>query len=231
MSKDRMWLPFSDRNTVGWGIGLASTAGILTCLSIICLFVDQMAHYSEQVYHKLLEERGVPVDQSLPPDLTSGLDNLPPPSIPPGGAPSQSNLGGIPSLFMTGSLPSIADSRGGGSGGGPAAKLQSILDGSKSALLSKYGETRSAIPGMSLQPEKPATSGALASAKLRENLKRGRPVEQPPPLPTTSMQTLVRPTTSGSVHSLSLSGLSGQQEKQVIVYGTSQGNILKDSAV
>nr|CDS29942.1 conserved hypothetical protein [Hymenolepis microstoma] len=225
MSKDRMWLPFSDRNTVGWGVGLASSAGILTCLSIICLFVDQMAHYSEQIYQKLLEERGGLAVQPLPPDLTSGLDNLPPPSIP----PLQSNLDGVPSLFMTGSLPSIADSRG--DGGGPVAKLQSILSGAKSARLSKYGETRSAIPGMPGQPEKPATSGALASAKLRENLKRDRIVEPSHPLPTTSTQSFVRPTTSGSVHSLSLSGLSGQQEKQVIVYGTSQGNILKDSAV
>ncbi|VDO03809.1 unnamed protein product [Rodentolepis nana] len=230
MSKDRMWLPFSDRNRVGWGVGLASTAGILTCLSIICLFVDQMAHYSEQIYRKLLEERGVLAVQSLPPDLTSGYDNFPPPTIPTAGAPLQSNLDGVPSLFMTGSLPSVVDSRDGD--GGPAAKLQSILGGAKSARLSKYGEMRSAIPGMPVQAEKATTSGALASAKLRENLKQGRIVEQPhPPLPTTSMQSLGRPTTSGSVHSLTLSGLSGQQEKQVIVYGTSQGNILKDSAV
>lgn len=222
MSKDRMWLPFSDRNTVGWGVAFASTAGILTVLSIICLFVDQIAHYSEQIYHKLMEEHGIQAVQSLPPDLTSGLDNLPPPSIPPDGVPSQSNLGGVPSLFMTGSLPSIADSKG-----GPAARISSVLGSVKSALLTKYGETRSAIPGMALRPDKPATSGALVSAKLRENLKREHPAE---PAPATSIETLAGPT-SGSVHSLSLSGLSGLQEKQVIVYGTSQGNILKDSAV
>ncbi|KAM7539425.1 hypothetical protein Aperf_G00000058668 [Anoplocephala perfoliata] len=222
MSKDRMWLPFSDRNTAGWGLGFASTAGILTCISIICLFVDQMAHYSEQVYQKLLEEQGIQTVQSIHPDLTSGLDNLPPPSVPPGGVPSQSNLGGVPSLFMTGSLPSVVDG-----GVGPAARISSVLGSAKSALLSRYGEARSAIPGMVLRPDKPTTSGALASARLRENLEREHPAG---PVPTTSVQTVAGPT-SGSVHSLSLSGLGGAQEKQVIVYGTSQGNILKDSAV
>lgn len=227
MSKDRMWLPFSDRNTVGWGLGFAATAGILTLLSIFCLAVDQTAHYSEQIYHKLLEERGVIAVQSLPPDLTTSPDNLPAPSIPPSihGAPSESRLGGVPSLFMTGSLPSTAEGgAGGGGGGGPAAKFSSILGSAKSAMMTRYGETRSTIPGMPLKPEKQATSGALASAKLRENLQCERPTE------IMHTSTFAMPS-SGSVHSLSLSGVGGQQERPVIVYGTSQGNILKDSAV
>ncbi|CDS36953.1 conserved hypothetical protein [Echinococcus multilocularis] len=232
MSKDRMWLPFSDRNTVGWGLGFAATGGILTLLSIFCLIVDQIAHYSEQIYYKLLEEGGLPAVQSMPPDFTSGVGELPARTMPPGasaiGAASESKLGGVPSLFLTASLPSVAGSMESGGrhgGGGPAARI-SVLGSAKGALLTRYGETRTAIPGMSLRPEIPATSGALASAKLRQNLQCERPTE-----PASTAAAVGAQPSSYSARSLSLSRIGGKQEKPVIVYGTSQGNILKDSAV
>ncbi|EUB56497.1 hypothetical protein EGR_08619 [Echinococcus granulosus] len=233
MSKDRMWLPFSDRNTVGWGLGFAATSGILMLLSIFCLIVDQIAHYSEQIYYKLLEEGGLPAVQLIPPDFTSGVGELPARTMPPGasaiGAASESKLGGVPSLFLTASLPSVAGSTESGGrhgGGGPAARISSVLGSAKSALLTRYGETRTAIPGMSMRPEIPATSGALASAKLRQNLQCERPTE-----PVSTAAAAGAQPSSYSARSLSLSRIGGKQEKPVIVYGTSQGNILKDSAV
>ncbi|VDN36120.1 unnamed protein product, partial [Dibothriocephalus latus] len=59
MSKDREWMPYSDRNTVSWGYAFTATAGILTLLSIFCLIVDQLADYSERIYQKLLAEKGL----------------------------------------------------------------------------------------------------------------------------------------------------------------------------
>lgn len=233
MSKDRMWLPFSDRNTVGWGLGFAATGGILMLLSIFCLIVDQLAHYSEQIYYKLLEEGGFLAAQSIPPDLTSGTGELPTRTMPPGasaiGAASESKLGGVPSLFLTASLPSMAGSMRSGSrrgGAGPAARISSVLGSAKSALLTRYGEARTTIPGMSLRPEVPATSGAIASAKLRQNLQRERPTEAVSTAAAVGAQA-----SNYSLRSLSLSGISGKQEKPVVVYGTAQSNILKDSAV
>ncbi|KAL5963489.1 hypothetical protein TSMEX_008738 [Taenia solium] len=233
MSKDRMWLPFSDRNTVGWGLGLAATGGILMLLSIFCLIVDQLAHYSEQIYYKLLEEGGFLPAQSMPPDFTSGAGELPTRTMPPGasaiGVASESKLGGVPSLFLTASLPSVAGSMGSGGrhgGAGPAARISSVLGSAKSALLTRYGETRTTVPGMSLRSEVPATSGALASAKLRQNLQCERPTE-----PVSTAAAVGAQSSNYSLRSLSLSGIGGKQEKPVIVYGTSQGNILKDSAV
>ncbi|VDD81876.1 unnamed protein product [Mesocestoides corti] len=217
MSKDRQWLPFSDRNTVGWGLGFSATAGILTLLSIFCLLVDQLAHYSEQIYHKLLEEKGITTVHSIPPDIAPGHDNVPASGISqPGPVGTESRLGGVPSLFMTGSLPSV----GGGAGGGPATRIFSVLGGAKSAILSKYGETRTTIPGLAMKPEAQTTSGALVSARLRENLQSERPIEPPTAQPAV-----------GSIHSLNAPATGGLQERPVIVYGASRGNIIKDSAV
>ncbi|KAL5103775.1 hypothetical protein TcWFU_008994 [Taenia crassiceps] len=230
VSKDRMWLPFSDRNTVGWGLGFAATGGILTLLSIFCLIVDQLAHCSELIYYKLLEEGGFIPAQSMPPDFTSGVGELPTRAIPPGasaiGAASESKLGEVPSLFLTASLPSVAGSMRSGSRNGragPVARISSALGSAKGALLARYGETRTTIPGMSLRPEVPATSGALASAKLRRNLQSERST-----VPVSTAGAVGAQSLNYSSHSLSL---SGKQEKPVIVYGTSQGTILKDSAV
>lgn len=217
MSKDRQWLPFSDRNTVGWGLGFAATAGILTLLSIFCLIVDQVAHYSEQIYHKLLEERGIIAYEPYTTDLMA-----------PGPAPSQCGTesklvaGGVPSLFMTGSLPSVVGAGGALAATDPAGRISSVLKGAKNTLLSRYGETRTTIPG--LEPEVQTTSGAVASARLRETLQRDK---RPQPTGGNNAKQ------SGSIHSLSQSNISGdrQAERSVIVYGTSTGNIMKDSAV
>ncbi|VDM25766.1 unnamed protein product [Hydatigera taeniaeformis] len=233
MSKDRMWLPFSDRNTVGWGLGFAATGGILMLLSIFCLIVDQVAHYSEQIYYKLLEEGGFLSTQPIPPDFTSGVGEMSTRKLPIGasavGTTSESKLGGVPSLFLTASLPSVAGSResGGRHGGtGPAARISSVLGSAKNALLTHYGEARTTIPGMSLRSEVPATSGALASAKLRQDLQTERSTRL-----ASTAAAVGAPSSTYSTRSPSLVGIGGKQEKPVIVYGTSQGNILKDSAV
>ncbi|VDL96536.1 unnamed protein product [Schistocephalus solidus] len=182
MSKDREWMPYSDRNTVSWGFAFTATAGVLTLLSIFCLVVDQLADYSERIYQKLLFERGLIPLTGEPSGAASIAYGLGPGSgfeIGPASRCGQESRTGVPSLFLTGSVPSA------GQFGAPPGRLSSLLGGPSrktpgtSALGTRssafHGESGVSIPILGRKAEVQGTSGAVASAKLREQLQTQRP--------------------------------------------------------